>query len=52
VRLVSRDSARWVLDVGGPLGPLLDLLHGLPVSDIDVQRCSLEDYVLRLYTDR
>jgi ABC-2 type transport system ATP-binding protein len=52
VRLVSRDAARWVLDVVGPLGPLLDRLHGMPVSDIDVQRCSLEDYVLRLYTDR
>lgn len=52
VRLVSRDLARWVFDVVGPLGPLLDHLHGVPVSDMDVQRCSLEDYVLRLYTDR
>jgi ABC-2 type transport system ATP-binding protein len=52
VRVVSSDAARWVLEIDGPMGPLLDGLHGLPVADIDVQRASLEDYVLRLYSDR
>jgi ABC-2 type transport system ATP-binding protein len=52
VRLVSGDATRWELEVAGPMGPLLDRLHGLPVADIDVQRPSLEDYVLRLYSDR
>ncbi|HEX7486418.1 MAG TPA: ABC transporter ATP-binding protein [Vicinamibacterales bacterium] len=52
VRVVSRDGARWDLEVAGPLGPLLERLQGLAVSDIDVQRSSLEDYVLGLYTDR
>jgi len=52
IRVVSRDAARWVLEVAGPLGPLLERVQGLPVSDIDVQRFSLEDYVLRLYADR
>jgi ABC-2 type transport system ATP-binding protein len=52
VRVLSPGPACWVLDVAGPLGPLLARLQGLPVSDIDVQRSSLEDYVLRLYTDR
>ena len=52
VRVVSQDAARWVLEVSGQMGPLLERLHGLPVEDIDVQPASLEDYVLRLYSDR
>ena len=52
VRVVSQDAARWVLDVSGPLGPLLERLRGLPVEDLDVQPASLEDYVLHLYSDR
>jgi ABC-2 type transport system ATP-binding protein len=52
VRVVSGEAARWVLEVTGAMGPLLDRLQGLPVADIDVQRPSLEDYVLRLYSDR
>jgi ABC-2 type transport system ATP-binding protein len=52
VSAVSRNGGRLVLDVTGPLGPLLASLQGLPVSDIDVKRSSLEDYVLRLYTDQ
>ena len=52
VRVVSHDAATWVLELSGPMGPLLDRLQGLPVADIDVQRPSLEDYVLRLYSDR
>ncbi len=51
VVLVSRDAGRVVFDVGGPLIPLLAALHGQPVADVDVQRFSLEDYVLRLYAD-
>jgi ABC-2 type transport system ATP-binding protein len=52
VRVVSHDAARWVLEVSGPLGPLLERLYGLPVEDLDVQPASLEDYVLHLYSDR
>jgi ABC-2 type transport system ATP-binding protein len=52
VRVVSSDAARWVLEVTGPMGPLLDRLQGLKVADIDVRQASLEDYVLRLYLDR
>ncbi len=51
VRVVSHDDATWVLDVSGPLGPLLERLHGLPIEDLDVQPASLEDYVLHLYSD-
>ncbi len=52
VRVVSHDDATWVLEVSGPLGPLLERLRGLPVEDLDVQPASLEDYVLHLYSDR
>jgi ABC-2 type transport system ATP-binding protein len=49
VRVVSVEPDRWVLDVTGPLGPLMERLAGLPVADIDVRTPSLEDYVLGLY---
>jgi ABC-2 type transport system ATP-binding protein len=52
VRVVSADAGHWALEVAGPMGPLLDRLRGLPVADIDVERPSLEDYVLRLYSDQ
>jgi ABC-2 type transport system ATP-binding protein len=52
VRVVSENAARWVLEVSGPLGPLLERLRSLPVEDLDVQPASLEDYVLHLYSDR
>ena len=52
VRVLSRGAARWVLEVSGPLGPLLERMRGLPIEDLDVQPASLEDYVLRLYSDR
>ncbi len=51
VTFVSRDARRWVVDVSGSVAPLLSALNGLPVADLDVQRFSLEDYVLRLYAD-
>ncbi len=52
VRVVSHDQATWVLELSGPMGPLLERIRGLPVDDLDVQPASLEDYVLRLYSDR
>jgi beta-exotoxin I transport system ATP-binding protein len=49
VRVMSFSAAQWVLELSGPMGPLLARLQGLPVADIDVERASLEDYVLRIY---
>ncbi len=49
VRIVSYTATEWSLEVSGPLGPLVGNLRGLPVADIDVDRPSLEDYVLRIY---
>jgi ABC-2 type transport system ATP-binding protein len=41
----------WVLDVRGPLGPLLEQLAGLPVLDVQVDPFKLEDYIARFYTE-
>ena len=50
VKPVSVSDAEWVLEVHGPLGPLVGALEGLPVDDIRVEPFTLEDYVLRFYT--
>jgi ABC-2 type transport system ATP-binding protein len=49
--LVVEEPQRWVFEVRGPLGPLVAMLDGLPVADLEIQRCSFEDYVLRFYAD-
>ena len=47
--LVTREPQRWVIDVTGPLGPLVSSLSGLPVHDVVVAQFALEDVVLGLY---
>ena len=42
---------RWVLDVRGPIGPLITALSGLPVHDLDIEPFRLEDFVSRFYTE-
>ena len=37
----------WKLTVAGPLGPLLALLGGLPVKDMELEEARLEDVVLK-----
>ena len=51
--IVIRDQTptRWVLDVRGPLGPLVERLAGLPVADVQVEPFKLEDYVARFYAE-
>ena len=49
--LVARDPERWVLDIRGPIGPLLPSLAGLPVADISLAPFALEDAILRLFAD-
>jgi ABC-2 type transport system ATP-binding protein len=50
VRVVSQSAQTWVLEVHGPLGPVVTALNGLPVDDIRTETFTLEDYVLRFYT--
>jgi ABC-2 type transport system ATP-binding protein len=47
--LVSRDARSWVLDVRGPLGPLLAAMRDLPVLDVRITPFGLEQYVLKFY---
>ena len=51
VTTVSRRDRDWVLDVSGPLGPLLTALNGLPVDDIRYSTPKLEDIVLGLFAE-
>lgn len=41
----------WRLTVSGPLGPLLGLLEGLPVEDMELEEARLEDVVLKYYRE-
>jgi len=41
----------WTLRVRGPLGPLLALVAGLPVEDIEVREPRLEEVLKAYYTD-
>jgi ABC-2 type transport system ATP-binding protein len=45
----SRTDAQWIVEVGGPLGPLLQILSALPVRDLRIEPFRLEDYIARFY---
>jgi ABC-2 type transport system ATP-binding protein len=46
--LVSREPARWVLDVQGPLGDIIPRLGGLPIADVQLAPFTLDEAILRL----
>jgi len=39
----------WVMTVDGPMGPLMNLLSGLAVKDLQVAEPRLEDVLLKIY---
>ena len=45
----SAAPSQWVLDVRGPIGPLVGALAGMPVLDLIVDPFKLEDYIGRFY---
>jgi len=49
--LLEATPRLWRLSVAGSLAPLLEVLQGLPVLDLDVQEARLEDVVLRYYRE-
>jgi ABC-2 type transport system ATP-binding protein len=49
--MLSRTDRSWVLDVRGPMGELITSLGGLPIDDVRVEPATLEDYVLRFYSE-
>jgi ABC-2 type transport system ATP-binding protein len=50
-QLTEKTPRRWRLTVAGPLGPLLALLAGLPVKDMELEEARLEDVVLKYYRE-
>ena len=50
--LVNRESARWVLDVQGPLGEVIPHLGHLPVADVQLAAFTLDEAILRLMGER
>jgi ABC-2 type transport system ATP-binding protein len=51
VTVTSQDPKRLVLDVTGPLGPVVAALSSLPVLDMQVEKFKLEDFVARYYQE-
>jgi ABC-2 type transport system ATP-binding protein len=49
VTIVSSSGRQWVLDVQGPLGPVLQALSAFPIHDLQVDSFKLEDFVARHY---
>lgn len=49
--VISRREREWVIDVSGPLGPLVAAVAGLPVDDIRYSTPALEDIVLALFVE-
>jgi ABC-2 type transport system ATP-binding protein len=47
--VVQRTPQQWILEVRGPLGPIVAGLASFPVHDVQVEPFKLEDYVLKLY---
>ena len=50
-QLTEQTPRLWRLAVAGPLGPLLALLEGLPVQDMEIEEARLEDVVLKYYRE-
>jgi ABC-2 type transport system ATP-binding protein len=49
VTVRSQSGVQWVVEVEGPLGPLLQSIGALPVHDMQIEAFSLEDYLARFY---
>jgi ABC-2 type transport system ATP-binding protein len=49
--LTDQTPRLWRLAVTGPLGPLLALLAGLPVQDMELEEARLEDVLLKYYRE-
>jgi ABC-2 type transport system ATP-binding protein len=49
VRVLSQSSTEWLVEVRGPLGPLVAALAPLPIADLSETTVSLEDIVLDLF---
>jgi ABC-2 type transport system ATP-binding protein len=50
-RVVEINPRSWSLQVEGLLGPLVALLAGLPVKDMEVAEARLEDVLINYYQE-
>jgi len=51
IELTEKTPRLWRLTVAGPVGPLLAMLQGLPVEDMELEEARLEDVVLKYYRE-
>lgn len=51
LEIVDVQPHSWRLHARGPLGPLIEALGGLPVSDLEVHEARLEDIIMKYYRD-
>ena len=49
IQVTSLAAQQWMLKVRGPLGPLMAVVGGLPVADLEVREPRLEDVVIGYY---
>jgi ABC-2 type transport system ATP-binding protein len=49
VSVIRAEGTGWVLEVRGPVGPIVTALGGLPVRDLAVDPFRLEDYIAQYY---
>ena len=47
--VVSREAQRLVVDIRGPIGPLMTSLAKFPIADVDLSPLTVEDELLRLF---
>ncbi len=47
--IIEVQPRSWQLRARGALGPMVSLLAGLPVTDIDIEESSLEEILIRYY---
>ena len=52
VSVVAATPDRWIVDVRGPVGPVIAAVAGLPAQDLSVDAFKLEDYIAQFYADR
>jgi ABC-2 type transport system ATP-binding protein len=52
VTLRTCSPRQWVLEVKGPLGPILRDLSAYPVHDLEIEHFKLEDYVVQHYAEK
>jgi ABC-type uncharacterized transport system ATPase subunit len=48
---VERSPTQWQIRVAGEVGPLLPLLAGLPVRDLEIVEPALEDVLRSFYRE-